>query len=190
MPQRVIHLGPRALLRPDGDRRVCIGRSDDAATDGRIGRPLGAVVRILDGNDQPLEAGHVGNWRCTDPEYLGHISGTTGVEQRNGWVFTGDLARSHDDGSIELLGRRDSQVKTAAGRIVDGQAIAAVLKGHDDVVSVEIVPDPLGRAVARIEAVAGASGGLEIELRSLVRDHLGADAVPARVELNDALGSH
>jgi len=65
-----------------------------------------------------------------------------------------------------------------------------VLKGHDDVVSVEIVPDPLGRAVARIEAVAGASGELEIELRSLVRDHLGADAVPARVELNDAPGSH
>ena len=171
---------------------VCIGRSDDAAaTDGRIGRPLGAIVRILDGNDQPLEAGHVGELAVCGPGmFSGYISGTTGVEQRNGWVFTGDLARSHDDGSIELLGRRDSQVKTAAGRIVDGEAIAAVLERHDDVVSVEIVPDPLGRAVARIEAVAGASGELEIELRSLVRDHLGADAVPARVELNDAPGSH
>ena len=172
---------------------VCIGRSGDDAssTDGRIGRPLGAVVRIFDGNDQPVQPGHVGELAVCGPgSFSGYISGTTGVDQRDGWVFTGDLARSHDDGSIELLGRRDSQVKTAAGRIVDGEAIAAVLAGHDNVVSVEIVPDSLGRAVAHIEAVAGSSGELEIELRSLVRDHLGADAVPARVELQEAPGSH
>ena len=168
---------------------VCIGRrhNDASSADGLIGRPIGAVVRIFDGEGRPVEAGDVGELAVCGPGmFSGYLSGTTGVDQRDGWIFTGDLARSHNDGSIELLGRRDSQVKTAAGRVLDGDAIAAVLHGHDGVAGVEIVPDASGRAVAHVHTVAGAGGDLEIELRSWVRDHLGADAVPVRIELRES----
>jgi amino acid adenylation domain-containing protein len=107
-----------------------------------IGRPFANVeVHILDGNMQPVPVGvpgelHIGGRGVAQgyfkqPELTAEkfisdpFSGRTGDR-----LFrTGDLARYLADGSIELLGRTDYQVKVRGFRVEPGE-IEAVLSQH------------------------------------------------------------
>lgn len=96
---------------------------------------------------------------------------------------TGDLARYRPDGSIEFLGRRDTQVKLRGLRIELG-AIEAVLSRHPAVrESVVIVRDDT--LVAYLLA-SGPASDLR-DLRGFLQDHLPGYMVPALIVTLDAL---
>ncbi|WP_188316384.1 non-ribosomal peptide synthetase [Solihabitans fulvus] len=64
------------------------------------------------------------------------------------WYRTGDLGRYWPDGTLEFLGRRDSQVKIGGHRIELGE-IEAALAGHPEVAAaVAVVTDRPGRQLA------------------------------------------
>jgi amino acid adenylation domain-containing protein len=79
---------------------------------------------------------------------------------------TGDLARWHDDGSVQLLGRADFQVKIRGYRIELGEIEEALLKHpsvREAVVVQDVVPDQPGcagvsRLIAYVDAGKTAEG--------------------------------
>ena len=98
---------------------------------------------------------------------------------------TGDIARYRPDGQIELVGRRDSQVKLRGHRIELGE-IESVLLGHSQVREAvvalrEDTPDE-PRLVAYVSCAGGSQDSarrLPSELRQLVRSKLPAYMVPS-----------
>ncbi|WP_455753774.1 amino acid adenylation domain-containing protein [Streptomyces koyangensis] len=102
---------------------------------------------------------------------------------------TGDLVRYRPDGSLDYLGRIDSQVKLRGFRIELGE-IENVLAGLAEVsqaaVLVEEVPGRAGRLVAYTVAEEGATVRPE-ELTARTREVLPGYMVPARVEVLPAM---
>jgi len=103
-----------------------------------------------------------------------------GVHPEHGRFYrTGDLARWLDDGTLELLGRADRQIKLRGNRIELGE-VEAVLLAHPDVAGAAVVVsgDPSADAVlvAYVEAADGA--GLADRLWAHARERLPGAAVP------------
>jgi amino acid adenylation domain-containing protein len=94
---------------------------------------------------------------------------------------TGDLARWYGDGTVQLLGRTDFQVKVRGYRIELGEIEAALLKHaqvRDAVVVRDDVPDQPGRVgvtrlVAYVDVGSFADGATTPQLVSELADELG-----------------
>jgi amino acid adenylation domain-containing protein len=117
-----------------------------------IGAPhLGRVAYILDAHGAPLPEGSIGELYLgglTARGYL-HAPELTALRfvpdpmaQAPGARLyrTGDLARWLPDGSIDLLGRADRQIKIRGNRVEPGE-IEAILARHAEVVEAAIVFD-------------------------------------------------
>lgn len=172
-----------------------------------VGRPIGNVrTYILDGGHQPAPPGVVGELyiggTCLARGYrrrpdlsassfveldLQHWTGdddqqaTTGEARATRLYRTGDLARYLSDGSIELLGRADSQVKVRGFRIELGEIEVALteLEGVQAAVAVAREDTPGDqRLVAYIQP--SAEGALSpATLRRELRQRLPSYMVPA-----------
>ena len=99
---------------------------------------------------------------------------------------TGDRARRHPDGALELLGRTDDQVKIRGLRIEPGE-IEAVLAAHPAVNAAAVIAledrpgHPSLVAYAAVSGSGGAGPTGEEELRSWLAERLPAYMVPAAV---------
>src|SRR5262249_27338200 len=102
---------------------------------------------------------------------------------------TGDLARYRPDGTIECLGRLDTQVKLRGFRIELGE-VEAVLCRHASVGAAAVVvrEDALGdpRLVAYFVPLAGRVVS-PAELRDYVKEQLPSYMIPTAYVLMDAL---
>jgi len=94
---------------------------------------------------------------------------------------TGDRGRFRDDGSLELLGRLDAQVKINGVR-VEPDEVTAHLLAHPGVRAAAVVPRD-GRLVAYV--VTG--DGVDLPLQSFLASRLPTAMVPSRVVLVDRL---
>ena len=159
-----------------------------------IGRPIANTeVYVLDRNCQPVPIGAVGEL------YLGGAGLARGYAARPGLTAaafiphpfaatpgarlyrTGDLGRYRDDGTLEFLGRRDSQVKVRGVRIELGE-VEAVLRQHPALQAVAVVARedrPHDKQlVAYVVPQAGLRPG-QSGLRRFVEARLPAQMVPA-----------
>ncbi|MFD4636958.1 salicylate synthase [Lentzea sp. NPDC058436] len=109
--------------------------------------------------------GYRGDPERTADRFVGH----DGVR----WYRTGDVARYHDDGTIEFLGRRDDQVKIRGYRVELGEVEAALLT------------DPAVR-----EAVAVVAGGTRPTLVAGVVPVDEADTTAVAERLRTVLPAH
>jgi natural product biosynthesis luciferase-like monooxygenase protein len=154
-----------------------------------IGRPIANTsLYVLDESAQPVPAGVAGEL------YIGGEGVTRGYFKRpsltanrfvadpfsarpGGRLYrTGDLVRHRRDGTIEFIGRTDSQVKLRGHRI-ELQEVEAVFASHASVGrAVAVVQDELG-AGARLVAYVVAAEGATLDAQSL-RDYA-ADRLPA-----------
>jgi fatty-acyl-CoA synthase len=99
---------------------------------GDLGVPAGAVGQVVDGgrilrgDGSPDECGEL---RIFSPaNMLGYWESSTvsSVSQDAGWIGTGDVVRLCADGSFELVGRRDDQVKNRHGEVLYLQELERV----------------------------------------------------------------
>ncbi len=103
---------------------------------------------------------------------------------------TGDLARRRSDGSLEILGRADHQVKIRGHRIEPGEIESALLAlGHIRAAVVRAVPHPDGdpRLAAYLVLKEAAAAAAHDELRTALLDTLPDYMVPEAFVTLEAL---
>jgi amino acid adenylation domain-containing protein len=145
-------------------------------------RPPWAVGRIHIGG-AGLARGYLGDEERTAERFVRHPA--TG--ERLYW--TGDLGRYWPDGTIELLGREDDQVKVQGFRVEPGE-VEAVLGSHPDVAECVVTAERVPAGQRRLVAIAVPRGGSAPNREELVahlRARLPHYLVPARLELVPAL---
>ncbi|MCG7490300.1 amino acid adenylation domain-containing protein [Vibrio sp. Of14-4] len=103
---------------------------------------------------------------------------------------TGDMACWHNDGTIEYLGRFDSQIKLRGFRIELGE-IEAVLSQHDEVTDTVVVLKNKGKKnaylVAFVVGQASSTDNLIRDLKQYLQHKLPAHMVPTRICALDTL---
>jgi crotonobetaine/carnitine-CoA ligase len=106
---------------------------------GSIGKPYPHFeLRIVDDNGQPVEAGQSGEICVREKEpglimqgYLENSAGT-GVELRNGWLCTGDLACCDAEGDYYYLGRKKDSFRRR-GENVSAWEVEHIINAHPDI---------------------------------------------------------
>jgi amino acid adenylation domain-containing protein len=170
-------------------------RSGDAIPDSvPIGRPISNTrVYILDDDKRPVAQGETGElWAAGDGVARGYLNSPDATAEkflRDPFVAdsaarmyrTGDLARWREDGSVEFLGRIDTQVKILGYRIEPGEIEGALL-AHGAVKQVCVVPHTDESGSKRLVAyyvAATDSGTTAADLRKFLAEKLPAFMVPA-----------
>lgn len=161
---------------------------------GSMGRPVGGVeFRVVDGEDQPLPAGEVGELVFRHP--LGQLSRYHNNEEatreayRGGWFHSGDLASVDEDGWFYYRGRKKQSMRRR-GENISAWEIETVLIQHRDIAECAAygVPSEMGEdevAVA-IVPVAGATVRPD-DVIEFCRGALAQYAVPRFVTVLDEL---
>ncbi len=115
-----------------------------------IGKPLLPGVhhvRIVNDDDEPLDAGQIGEIVLKSPAMMaGYYKDpqATARALRGGWLHTGDLGYLDGDGFLYFAGRKKEMIRRAGENIAPGE-IEAVLSEHPAVQEAIVVgvPDPV-----------------------------------------------
>ncbi len=160
---------------------------------GSVGLPIpGVVLRVVDEGGHDVQSGEVGELVAqganVTPGYFDESDETANI-LRDGWLWTGDLARRDADGFIYLEGRAKAILKVGGHRVSPVE-IEQVLMLHPDVSDAAVlgVPDELlgERAVAVIVGGPAGPPGVE-ELLRFCRERLAPHEMPSEVITTDRL---
>jgi amino acid adenylation domain-containing protein len=180
------------------------GRPDDLGSeDGPvpIGRPLpGTRAYVLDGRGEPVSVGVIGEvYIAGSGVARGYISDPRQTAERfvpdpyggpgTRMYATGDRARWRERGVLDLLGRRDGQMKIRGLR-VELAEIEAVLARHPNVSQTAVVVyiDPVGDRRLAAYVVPGAEPGLTAsDLRRWLKDRVPDAMVPSTYVFRESL---
>jgi amino acid adenylation domain-containing protein/thioester reductase-like protein len=164
-----------------------------------VGRPAGgARIMVLDGELSPVPdgtsgeiyiggggvaRGYLGRPGLTAERFLPDPGGAPGDRMYR----TGDLGRWLEDGSLEVAGRLDRQLKVRGFRVEPGE-IESVLAGHPDVADVSVTASTRSSGDTRLVAyytparpAAGSPPGhpSALSLRHYLADRLPGYMIPA-----------
>jgi acyl-CoA synthetase (AMP-forming)/AMP-acid ligase II len=159
----------------------------DAA--GRLQPPL-LEMRIVDDDDKDLPVGEVGelvlksaaNMRC----YLNQEE-ETAKALRDGWLYTGDLARVDEDGMITLVDRK-KDIIIRGGENISCSEIHAALHLHPGITEAAVfsIPDDrLGEAVGSCVYLRSGADLSEDDLKEFLSSHIAAFKVPKKIWFRD-----
>lgn len=144
-------------------------------------RPLGVVGEMAVASDVGLALGYWGDDERTRSRFIRLPE--TGERA----YLTGDLGRYLPDGSIEILGRDDFQVKVQGHRIELGE-IEAALRQDERVDAAVVVAPASSHGVRRLHAYVVASGGGSGEqILAQLTEQLPSYMVPAALTVLDEL---
>jgi acyl-CoA synthetase (AMP-forming)/AMP-acid ligase II len=171
--------GPAFCSMPKGEALKRIGS---------VGQPMAPLeVRILDENGADLPTGEIGEavlrMDGRQREYYRNPEATAGA-WKDGWLYSGDLARLDDDGFLYIVGRK-KDVIIRGGNNVHAVDIESVLLDHPDVVEAGVVGVPhdvLGEDVAAVVVLTGSSTVSADDLRAYCAERLADYKVPRRIE--------
>ncbi len=159
----------------------------DAA--GRLQPPL-LEMRIVDDDDKDLPVGEVGelvlksaaNMRC----YLNQED-ETAKALRDGWLYTGDLARVDENGMITLVDRK-KDIIIRGGENISCSEIHAALHLHPGVAEAAVfsMPDDrLGEAVGSCVYLRSGADLSEDDLKEFLSSHIAVFKVPKKIWFRD-----
>jgi amino acid adenylation domain-containing protein len=166
-----------------------------------IGQPMpGTRAYVLDERGDPVPVGVAGELYIGGPGvargYVGHPGQTAGrfVPDPQGhpgarMYATGDGARWREGGVLELLGRRDGQVKVRGFR-VELAEVEAAIGSWPEVRQAAVIAQPDGSDGQRLVAfVAGGGGRIPSvdAIRRYLREKLPRPMIPSQFQVLDAL---
>jgi len=170
--------GPAFCSMPKGEslRRI-----------GSVGQPVPPLeVRIVDEDGKDLPTGEVGEailrMKGREREYYRNDEATAGT-WRDGWLYSGDLARLDEDGYLYIVGRK-KDVIIRGGNNIHAIDVEGVLLEHPDVVEAAVVGVPhrvLGEDVAAVVVLSPGASTTPEELREHCAAALADYKVPRRI---------
>jgi long-chain acyl-CoA synthetase len=166
---------------------ICINRPERIRA-GSVGEPTeGMEVRIVDDTGASVERGAIGELVARTPAMMmGYWNDpeATAAAIRDGWLYTGDLAREDEDGYYWFAGRK-KEIIIRGGSNVAPQEVEEVLLRHPSVFQAGVVgmPDPeLGESVIAFVSLRDQSSACcESELIAYARQFLSDHKVPGKV---------
>ncbi|HLN43502.1 MAG TPA: AMP-binding protein [Acidimicrobiales bacterium] len=172
--------GPAFCSMPKGESLKRIGS---------VGQPVPPLeVRIVDEEGRDLPSGEVGEAILRMPgrerEYYRNAEATAGT-WKDGWLYSGDLARLDEDGYLYIVGRK-KDVIIRGGNNIYAVDVEAVLLEHPQVVEAAVVGIPhtvLGEDVAAVVVLVPGAATTAEELREHCAGELADYKVPRRIEM-------
>ena len=166
-----------------------------------IGRPTGRTCAyVLDSGLRPVPCGAIGELYLAGVQltrgYLGRPAETSQRFVANPFSAgermyrTGDLVRRQPDGSLQYVGRADSQVKIRGHRVEPGE-IAAVIESHPGIRRAGVLVHER-QGVARLTAYVAATDPASMqpstaELRLMLSSRLPRYMIPQRIVIVDEI---
>jgi len=176
--------GPAFCSMPKGEalRRI-----------GSVGQPMPPLeVRIVDDAGRDVKTGEIGEavlrMEGRQREYYRDPEATAGA-WKDGWLYSGDLARIDEDGYLYIVGRK-KDVIIRGGNNVHAVDIESVLLDHPAVIEAGVVGIPhevLGEDVAAVVVLEKTSTVTADELRAHCAERLADYKVPRRIEFSEKL---
>ncbi|MBV8130598.1 MAG: AMP-binding protein, partial [Planctomycetaceae bacterium] len=193
-----------------GAREICIGYGQTEASPiitftsaddpievrcGTVGRPiLGVEVKLVDpatrADSPPGEPGELAaRGHDVMAGYYKNPAATACAIDREGWLYTGDLARRRDDGNYRIVGRCKEQINRGGEKIQPAE-VEEFLHHHPDVAEVAVLglPDAkFGEIVAAwIVPRAGASLSPET-IQTYCRGQIAHFKIPQHIAIVQSL---
>ncbi|KAB2881184.1 acyl--CoA ligase [bacterium] len=163
---------------------------------GTLGLPVGCIAQVVDENDRILEFDRIGELRIYSENLMDRYykeEALTNAVLRNGWFYTGDLAKIKPDNHIVLTGRKKDIIKDKFGNVVFPVEVEQCISGHPGVADVVVVGfRPMNEdeklaafIVPRDESVQ--TDDLLSELRSHIRNTIGPHKIPQILKLRGGI---
>ncbi|MBM4446266.1 MAG: long-chain fatty acid--CoA ligase [Chloroflexi bacterium] len=149
-------------------------------------------IKIFDQNDQELPSGKIGEIVIKGPGVMkGYWNKPeeTAEVLRNGWLYTGDVGYTDEDGYIYLTERKKDLI-IRGGENVYPKEVEDVLHKHPQVLEAGVVgvPDPVyGEEVKAFVVLKTAGAASEKELVDFCKKHLPTYKRPKSIHLMDSL---
>lgn len=148
--------------------------ADAAQRPGCIGRPSPQVQhRIADTQGMPVAPGVVAELQLRSPCMMaGYLDAPelTAAAFMQGWFCTGDLARQHPDGLVELMGRQKELISRGGNKLTPVE-VEQALSAHPDVAAALVVGVADARLGQRIHVLLVPRSGSALSTAAL-RQHL------------------
>ena len=160
---------------------------------GSVGCPIpGTSLSIRDDNDQEIDSRQTGRlWAKTDSATIGYWNNPQATNElfRDGWLDTGDLMESDEDGYLYFRGRK-KQIIVHDGSNISPQEVEDVLLEHPSIENAGVVGvhDLMhGENVrAYVTLVDGVQPPTALELICFAHDRIGYKA-PEEIEFLDEM---
>ncbi len=162
---------------------------------GSIGLPLPDVqARIVSLEDQVTEmpVGEIGELVLKSPQVmLGYhnMPGETAIALRDGWLYTGDIARMDVDGYFYIVDRKKELIKPG-GMEVWPREVEEVIGSHPKVAEVAVagIPDDYRGETVKAWVILKPGETLEESvIKAWCRERLAAFKIPTTIEFRDEL---
>jgi len=163
-------------------------RLDREARPGSIGFPVwGVQVRLVDANDQDVDAGEVGEIAIRGHNVMkGYYKRPEATAEaiRNGWFHTGDIARRDEDGYLYIVDRVKDMI-IRGGFNVYPREIEEVLMTHPAVSLAAVIGVPHERHGEEVKAFVIVKSGAtitEVELVAWSKQNMADYKYPRLIE--------
>jgi long-chain acyl-CoA synthetase len=162
---------------------------------GSIGLPMPDVdARIINLDDEvtPLPVGKIGELVIKGPQvFKGYHNMPTETMNalRDGWLFTGDIARMDEDGYFYIVDRKKELIKPG-GYQVWPREVEEVIAANPKVLEVGVagIPDPYrGETVKAWVVIKPGESLTEDEIKDWCRERMARFKAPTHVEFRDEL---
>ena len=172
---------------------TCFNPLDRDRKAGSIGTSINNVEnRVVDVNGRQVPVGEVGELVVRGPNVMkGYykMPEETAMAIRDGWLYTGDLAKVDDEGYFYIVDRKKDMI-IVGGYNVYPREVEEVLFAHDNVVEAAVVgyPDPnFGEAVHAYIVLKEVAATTRDDILAYCAQHMVKYKVPTVVEILDEL---
>jgi long-chain acyl-CoA synthetase len=171
---------------------TCFNPLDRPRKTGSIGMSIVNVEnKVVNELGEEVPAGQVGELIVKGPNVMkGYykMPEETAAAIKDGWLYTGDLARVDEEGYFYIVDRKKDLV-LVGGYNVYPREVEEVLYSHEDIIEVAVVgvPDPNFGEAVRAFVVSKNTELREEELIQFCKEHLAKYKVPSSIDFLEEL---
>jgi fatty-acyl-CoA synthase len=174
---------------------VCIlDKENTIRKNGSVGKtPIHTSVRIVDPNDRDVPPGEVGELIVNGPNVMaGYWNKPKATKEaiKNGWFYTGDLAKFDDEGFIYIVDRKKDMIITG-GENVYPIEIEQLLFRHPNIREAAVIGCPdekWGESIKAIVALKDSDQPLSaLDVEAFLNGKIARFKIPKQVEIVDVL---